>query len=81
MQDIAASSDVQNNLDHPLGALLYTISTMHCMSVSLAQGGMGLGAMWGREQAQEMLREAGFRQIEIHNLEHDIQNDYYVVRN
>lgn len=80
MQDIAASSDVQNNLDHPLGALLYTISTMHCMSVSLAQGGMGLGTMWGREKAREMLSEAGFRHVEVHNLEHDLQNDYYVVR-
>jgi SAM-dependent methyltransferase len=80
MQDISASSDVQNNLEHPLGSLLYTISTMHCMSVSLAQGGMGLGTMWGREKAQEMLLETGFRQIEIHQLAHDLQNDYYVVR-
>lgn len=80
MQDISASSEVQNNLEHPLAPFLYTASTMHCMTVSLAQGGVGLGTMWGREKAQEMLREAGFTHIEIHNLDHDIQNDYYVVR-
>src|ERR671916_1236860 len=31
MQDIAGSSHVYNNLDHPIGPFLYTVSTMHCM--------------------------------------------------
>jgi hypothetical protein len=38
MQDIAASSQVRNNLAYPLGTSLYTVSCMHCMTVSLAQG-------------------------------------------
>jgi 2-polyprenyl-3-methyl-5-hydroxy-6-metoxy-1,4-benzoquinol methylase len=80
MQDIRGSSDVAKNRDHPLGPLLYTISCLHCMTVSLAQGGAGLGAMWGEEKAVEMLREAGLTQVEIHRLDHDIQNNYYVVR-
>lgn len=80
MQDISASSAHEANTDHPLAPFLYTISTMHCMSVSLAQDGMGLGTMWGREVAQEMLRDAGFSKISIHRLPHDIQNDYYVIR-
>jgi 2-polyprenyl-3-methyl-5-hydroxy-6-metoxy-1,4-benzoquinol methylase len=80
MQDISGSAHVHNNIDHPVGTFLYTVSTMHCMTVSLAQGGMGLGTFWGRETANKMLREAGFRNIEIKNLPHDIQNDYYVVR-
>ncbi|MDQ3361325.1 MAG: class I SAM-dependent methyltransferase, partial [Actinomycetota bacterium] len=50
MQDIAGSSHLHNNMDHPLGPFLYTISTMHCMTVSLAQGGEGLGTMWGEEK-------------------------------
>lgn len=78
MQDIHAHSHVQGNLHHPLGPFLYTISCLHCTSVSLAQGGAGLGAMWGRETATRLLGEAGFRDITIHRLEHDIQNDYYV---
>ena len=80
MQDIRASSHVHENLDHPLGTILYTVSCMHCMTVSLAQGGEGLGTMWGRERATSMLEDAGFGEIEIHELEHDIQNDFYVVR-
>ncbi|NEP18477.1 MAG: class I SAM-dependent methyltransferase [Leptolyngbya sp. SIO4C1] len=80
MQDIRASSQVQNNLDHPMGSFLYTISCMHCMTVSLAEGGMGLGTMWGREKALEMLQSAGFTSIERKELPHDIANDYYVIR-
>lgn len=80
MQDISASSEQHKNVDHPIGTLLYTISTMHCMTVSLAQGGMGLGTMWGREKALEMLKEVGFTKVEIKNFEHDIQNDYYIIK-
>ena len=80
MQDIHASSSHHGDMDHPAGALLYTVSTMHCMTVSLAIGGMGLGTMWGRERAQRMLKEAGFSRVEIARLAHDFQNDYYVVR-
>lgn len=79
MQDIAASSHVHNNIDHPVGPMLYTISCMHCMSVSLAQNGAGLGAMWGEEKAREMLREAGFTRVEVKRLQHDFQNIYYIV--
>ncbi|MGH7958880.1 MAG: class I SAM-dependent methyltransferase [Opitutaceae bacterium] len=80
MQDIHASSSHHGDMNHPAGPLLYTISTMHCMTVSLAVGGMGLGTMWGRETAQRMLTEAGFSKIRIKRLAHDFQNDYYIVQ-
>ena len=80
MQDIKGSSQVHKNIDHPLGTFLYTVSCMHCMTVSLAQGGEGLGAMWGEEKTREYLTRAGFRSIEKHELAHDIQNNWYVVR-
>jgi 2-polyprenyl-3-methyl-5-hydroxy-6-metoxy-1,4-benzoquinol methylase len=80
MQDIRASSHLENNLDHPIAPLLYTLSTMHCMTVSLAQGGAGLGTMWGEERAVEMLRKAGFEEITTHQLVHDFQNNFYVMQ-
>jgi ubiquinone/menaquinone biosynthesis C-methylase UbiE len=80
MQDIKGSSDIHNNMDHPLGPALYTISCMHCMTVSLAQNGEGLGAMWGEEKTREYLAKAGFRSAEKKELAHDIQNNWYVVR-
>ncbi|HSM56985.1 MAG TPA: class I SAM-dependent methyltransferase [Candidatus Sulfomarinibacteraceae bacterium] len=78
MQDIAGSSHVHHNVDLPLAPLLYTVSTMHCMTVSLAQDGEGLGTMWGKEKALEMLADAGFDDVDVHQLEHDFQNYYYV---
>ena len=80
MQDITGSSHVHKNMDHPVGPLFYTISCLHCMTVSLADGGEGLGAMWGKEKAVEMLTEAGFQNVSVENLEHDILNNYYVSR-
>jgi ubiquinone/menaquinone biosynthesis C-methylase UbiE len=80
MQDIKGSSEIHKNLDHPLGPFLYTVSCMHCMTVSLAQNGEGLGAMWGEEKTREYLEKAGFRSVEKHELAHDIQNNWYVVK-
>lgn len=79
MQDIAGSSYLHNNMEHPIATLLYTISCMHCMTVSLAQDGKGLGAMWGKELACEMLNDAGFKNIEIKQLPHDPINYYYII--
>jgi 2-polyprenyl-3-methyl-5-hydroxy-6-metoxy-1,4-benzoquinol methylase len=80
MQDILASSHLEKNLDNPIATFLYTISTMHCMTVSLAQGGAGLGTCWGRELAEKMLREAGLRDIKVEKLPHDDMNYYYIAR-
>lgn len=78
MVDIQASSHVQDNLDLPLGTFLYTVSLMHCMTVSLSQGGVGLGTVWGRQTAERMLEEAGFPDVAVHNTETDPFNSYYV---
>lgn len=79
MQDISGTSHVHKDIEHPLGTFLYTISCMHCMTVSLAQGGEGLGAMWGEEKTREYLHKAGFQEIKTHKLKHDITNNWYVV--
>ena len=79
-QDVKGSSHHHLNRDHPLGTLIYTMSCMHCMTVSLAQGGEGLGAMWGRETAERYFREAGFGSVGVHELPHDPFNYFYVCR-
>jgi 2-polyprenyl-3-methyl-5-hydroxy-6-metoxy-1,4-benzoquinol methylase len=78
MQDIAGSSHLEKNLDHPLAPIFYTVSCMHCMTVSLAAGGEGLGTMWGEEKALTMLSAAGFDPVTVHRIAGDIQNNYYV---
>lgn len=78
MQDVGASADLENNRDFPLAALFYTVSCFHCMPVSLGQGGLGLGTMWGWETALSMLRSAGFADIQLHRLPHDPTNVWFV---
>ncbi len=76
--DTSASSKVAENVHHPLGTFLYTVSCMHCMTVSLADGGMGLGAMWGEQTATTMLSEAGFTSVEVRHIDGDIVNAYFI---
>ena len=78
--DIGGSSQVHENLDHPLAPMLYSVSTFHCMTVSLALDGAGLGTMWGEQVATQMLRDAGFTSIETTKIPEDIVNVYYVSR-
>ncbi len=80
LQDIGGTSHVEADVANPLAPFLYTISCLHCMTVSLAAGGMGLGAMWGSERAQAMLTEAGFGRVDVRTLPHDAMNLYFVAR-
>jgi ubiquinone/menaquinone biosynthesis C-methylase UbiE len=78
MVDIAAASNPADNLDHPMGPFLYTVSLMHCMPVGLVNGGTGLGMMWGREKALEMLREAGFDNVRVEEIPDDPFNLHFL---
>lgn len=78
--ETSASSTLAENLDHPLGPFLYTLSCMHCMTVSLADGGMGLGTMWGEQTARSMLGEAGFTAIDAAHIDGDVLNTYLIAR-
>jgi len=76
--DIAGSSNLEENLAAPFAPTFYAISTMHCMTVSLAYGGEGLGNMWGEQKARELLSEAGFTLQDVKQVEGDILNNYYI---
>jgi ubiquinone/menaquinone biosynthesis C-methylase UbiE len=80
MVDIAASSDLSKNVDHPMGMFLYTVSLMHCMPVGLADGGTGLGMMWGREKAVDMLKSAGFSEVVVEEIPEDSFNLHFLCR-
>jgi len=80
MVDIAASSNLHENIDHPLGPALYAVSTMHCMTVSLALNGEGLGTMWGEQLARQKLAEAGFTRVDVKQVPGDFINNYYIAK-
>ncbi|MGV9803424.1 class I SAM-dependent methyltransferase [Mycobacterium sp. NPDC003449] len=76
--DIKASSELDHNRNIPWASWLYTVSTMHCMTVSLSAGGAGLGTAWGQELATSMLADAGFTDVDIAELDDDPFNNYYI---
>lgn len=80
MIDIAAHSAHRDNLDHPMGPFLYTVSLMHCLPVGMAGGGAGLGMMWGRERASQLLEEAGFSRVTIEEIPNDPFNLHFLCR-
>ena len=59
MLEMHASHDVQEN-QNPIGRLLYSVSTLYCMTTSLAHGGAGIGACMGEKPARELAARAGF---------------------
>ncbi|MGI9606060.1 MAG: class I SAM-dependent methyltransferase [Acidimicrobiales bacterium] len=75
-----AESDLADNLADPMAPYMYTISTMHCMSVSIAGGGEGLGTAWGTKLAIEYLSEAGFTDIDHSEVRADRTNTHFVCR-
>ncbi len=80
MVDIAADSHHAGNLEHPMGPFLYTVSLMHCMPVGLNDNGAGLGMMWGRQRAEQLLKEAGFDEVVVQEMAHDSFNLHYLCR-
>ena len=80
MVDIAGSSNLEENMEHPLGPAFYTLSTFHCMTVSLSAGGEGLGTMWGEQTAREYLTDAGFTIEDALHIEGDMSNVYFICR-
>jgi len=80
MVDIAAHTSHYDNRNHPLGPFLYTVSLMHCLPVGLVDGGVGLGMMWGQEQAVAMLQQAGFARVEVQEMPEDPFNLHFCCR-
>lgn len=81
MVDARASSYVENNIGTPTGTYVYGASLFHCMQVSLAEDGAGLGTAWGTELATAMLTEAGFSRVDLYDAPPmDILNVIYACR-
>jgi len=59
VQEINISSNVEENVK-PMGKLVYSVSTLYCMTTSLAHGGAGIGAAMGEPKARELAAASGF---------------------
>jgi SAM-dependent methyltransferase len=64
MFDIRASSRLEENIPNRMAPYMYSVSVLHCMQVSLAYDGAGLGTCWGEQLARRMLADAGFGSVQ-----------------
>ncbi len=73
-----ASHEAHENRN-PIGRHFHAVSPMHCMTVSLAAGGAGLGTVIGEKGARELAAEAGFTRFKRLAIE-DPFNQFFDVR-
>jgi SAM-dependent methyltransferase len=59
VQEVNVSDKVGENL-RPMGKMIYSVSTLYCMTTSLAHGGAGIGTAMGEGKARELAAGAGF---------------------
>ena len=59
MVEVNVSARLEDNIN-PMGRMMYSVSTLYCMTVSLAHGGAGIGALMGEPKAREITAQAGF---------------------
>jgi ubiquinone/menaquinone biosynthesis C-methylase UbiE len=79
MIEFKFSSRVEENIKNPFAPMYYGFSLMHCMPVSLALDGLGLGTVWGEQLARRYLAEAGFGTVTVLDSPRP-QNSIFVAR-
>ncbi len=65
MIEFKFSSQLEENIGNPFAAMYFSISLMHCMPVSLAVGGAGLGTVRGEQTARRLLAQAGLNDVQV----------------
>jgi hypothetical protein len=78
MDEPRVSSNLDDNIGNPVAPFTYAVSTLHCLTVSLAAGGAGLGTAWGEQLALRMLGDAGFSAVAVHDAPGDPGNAVFV---
>ncbi|MET0508275.1 MAG: class I SAM-dependent methyltransferase [Burkholderiaceae bacterium] len=79
MIEFKFSSRLEDNIKNPFAPMYYGFSLMHCMPVSLAVNGQGLGTVWGEQLARRYLKEAGFGSVTVLDSPRP-QNSIFVAR-
>jgi SAM-dependent methyltransferase len=80
MKEPHAADTLEEHAMNPMAAVQYALSTLHCMTVSLAHDGAGIGTVFGEGLARRMLVEAGFADVEVHAAPGDPMDAIYVSR-
>lgn len=80
LYDSGAPSALDEQVGLPWAPFMYGLSLSYCLTVSLSEGGEGLGNMVGRERFEQLLAEAGFSQVRSTQPPGDPMNLIYACR-
>jgi SAM-dependent methyltransferase len=78
MKEPHAADALEDNIGNPMAPILFGCSTLHCMTVSLAHDGAGIGTMFGEALALQLVRDAGFTNVQVHPAPGDPGDAVYV---
>jgi len=80
MKEPRAGDALEDNIGNPFAPILYGCSTLHCMTVSLAHGGAGIGTAFGEQLARSLLADAGFENVAVEPAPGDPTDGVYITR-
>lgn len=77
MKEANCSHRLEENL-HPVGKLLYSLSTLYCLPFSLANNGAAIGTCMGEELPRQMCNQAGFSHFQKLPFDHPLDVLYEI---
>lgn len=80
MKEPRFADALEDNIGNPFAPILYSVSTLHCMTVSLAHGGAGIGTAFGEQLARTLLADAGFDVVAMTPAPGDPTDAVYISR-
>src|SRR4029079_13717552 len=80
MKEPRAGDTLEDNIGNPVAPILYSCSTLHCMTVSLAHDGAGIGTVFGERLARQLLADAGFEAVAVEAAPGDPTDGVYITR-
>ena len=63
-----------------MAPVVYAVGILHCPTVSLAEGGAGLGTAWGQQTALRLLAQAGSGDVAVHDVRTDPMDAVFATR-
>lgn len=80
MKEPRAADALEDNIGNPFAPIMFSISTLHCMTVSLAHDGAGIGTAFGVGLAHQLLADAGFGPVTLETAPGDPMDGMYITR-
>lgn len=80
MKEPRAGDRLEDNIGNPFSPIMYSVSTLHCLTVSLAHDGAGIGTAFGEGLARKLLADAGFDVVDVQGTPGDPMDAVYIAR-